>query len=77
MHAAFTDDAVKIVKQIVKRSSSFLGMNAPVRALIGLLHVTLSPGMHAEHHPRHPSTAMGRDRQLLGRGYQAPASLRP
>jgi hypothetical protein len=42
MHAALADDAVQIVKQTVKRRPSFLGMNAPVRALIGLLHFTPS-----------------------------------
>jgi hypothetical protein len=70
MHAALADDAVQIVKQTVKRRPSFLGMNAPVRALIGLLHVALAPGMHAEHHRGHPSTAMGRGRQLVGAGSQ-------
>src|SRR5215469_12812903 len=56
MHAAFADDAVQIVKQTVKTTSSFLRMNAPVRALIGLLRFALAPGMHAEHHRRHCST---------------------
>jgi hypothetical protein len=48
MHAAFADDAVQIVKQTVKRRSSFLGMNAPVRPLSGRLHVALAPGMNAD-----------------------------
>jgi hypothetical protein len=58
MHAAFADDAVQIVKQSVKRRPSLLGMNAPVRALIGLLHFTLPPGMNAERHRRHRSKAV-------------------
>jgi len=58
MHAAFAADAVQIVKQTVK-TSSFLGMNAPVRSLIGLLHVTLPPGMNADYHPRHRNKAVG------------------
>src|SRR5262249_58957611 len=56
MHAAFAADAVQIVKQTIKRRPSLLGMNAPVRALIGLLHFALAPEMHAEHHRRHCST---------------------
>jgi hypothetical protein len=58
MHAAFADDAVQIVKQTVKRRSSFLGMNAPVRPLSGLLHFALAPGMNAERHRRHRSKAV-------------------
>jgi hypothetical protein len=58
MHAAFADDAVQIVKQTVKRRSSFLGMNAPVRPLSGRLHVALAPGMNAERHRRHRSKAV-------------------
>jgi len=67
MHAAFADEAMQIVKQTVKRRSSLLGMNAPVRALIGLLHFALAPGMKQNilHDIAVPPWA--RDRQPLGR----------
>src|SRR5262245_4681617 len=60
MHAAFADDAIEMVKQIVKRIPSFLGMNVAIRLAdwSTALHAG-SPALHLEHHPRHRGAAVG------------------
>src|SRR5262245_41751873 len=67
MHAAFADDAVQIVKETVNRRPSLLGMNAPVRALIGLLHFALTTGMKQNILHDIPAPPWARDREPLGR----------